>query len=687
MGANRKLQQEIDRTLKKVQEGIEVFDQIWEKVYDADSGAQKEKYEADLKKEIKKLQRYREDIKKWISGTDIKDKSDLMKARKDVERQMERFKVCEKEMKTKAFSKEGLGQATKLDPREKARNEMRDWINETVDKLTAETETFDAEMEGLASNVKKNKKLPARHGHLEESISRHKQHVTRLEQMLRLLDNEALAVDDMSNAKEMVDDYMERNQEDFEDFVSPDDVYEEILHHLDSLEAQLPLAPAAVHGKGKDAKEKEKERQVERERAAAQAAKAQLAAQGGLNVKLEEPEPSPERPPPPPPVKKVADAPAAAKAAPVKEPPTPTGRSASATLSKAEPRAPTPTTPSRATAVFPPRPSSPIPVPGPPDNIPPPTTRTSRHSSMDSHLRDEAAGAAAAAPPPPVPPPPPAAWGFAGDAGAARAEAFPSLGQMSDGQNPKRAPSLRGPSAAMSASLPDTQKGSQPGSVPKMGFANAVSGRMADMSQQATTPQSMAGAPIAADGSKGLGPLLAGWDGDLADAAPESQAQRAAPVTAGVDVLKILSACGQRSTPTQQDGQWQHVPPRMRQFPGGVPASYPPGKHPTLDDPATYAKLDTEALFFAFYYQPGSYQQFLAAKELKRQSWRYHKGQRSWFQRHEEPKTANDEYEQGTYVYFDYSIIHDDQQMGWCYRLKQDFVFKYELLEDELRVE
>ena len=40
----------------------------------------------------------------------------------------------------------------------------------------------------------------------------------------------------MSNAKEMVDDYMERNQEDFDDFSTPDDVYEEILHHLDSLE-------------------------------------------------------------------------------------------------------------------------------------------------------------------------------------------------------------------------------------------------------------------------------------------------------------------------------------------------------------------------------------------------------------------------------------------------------------------
>lgn len=32
MGANRKLQIEIDRTLKKVAEGIETFDEIWDKV-------------------------------------------------------------------------------------------------------------------------------------------------------------------------------------------------------------------------------------------------------------------------------------------------------------------------------------------------------------------------------------------------------------------------------------------------------------------------------------------------------------------------------------------------------------------------------------------------------------------------------------------------------------------------------
>ena len=57
---------------------------------------------------------------------------------------------------------------------------------------------------------------------------------------------QALAVDDMSNIKEMVDDYMERNQEDFEDFVSPDDVYEEILHHLDSLEVPASFALTAT---------------------------------------------------------------------------------------------------------------------------------------------------------------------------------------------------------------------------------------------------------------------------------------------------------------------------------------------------------------------------------------------------------------------------------------------------------
>lgn len=70
-----------------------------------------------------------------IANNDIKDKSSLVDARKAIEREMERFKICEKEAKTKAFSKAGLGLQTKLDPEEKARQEARDWLNEQVEAL------------------------------------------------------------------------------------------------------------------------------------------------------------------------------------------------------------------------------------------------------------------------------------------------------------------------------------------------------------------------------------------------------------------------------------------------------------------------------------------------------------------------------------------------------------------------
>ncbi|EIE20296.1 hypothetical protein COCSUDRAFT_58005 [Coccomyxa subellipsoidea C-169] len=686
MGANRKLQQEIDRTLKKVAEGIEVFDQIWEKVYDADNHPQKEKYEGDLKKEIKKLQRFRDQIKTWISGTDIKDKTDLVEARKKVERQMERFKVCEKEMKVKAFSKEGLGQATKLDPKEKAKNEMREWINETVDKLTAENETFDAEMESLANNNKKKNKLPPRHSHLEESIVRHKAHVTRLEQMLRLLDNEALEPDDMTDIKEMVDDYMDRNQDSFDEFSDPDQAYEVILEQLDGLEATLPVTMAVTHVKAKDPKEKEKEKekererekQLERERAAAQAAKQQLAAQAG--IKLEETDPSPEKPAALP--RKASEAGAGPK--PPKEPVTPTGRTAIAVNTKADtPTAASnaPPTPVRVQTAFSPGPTSPM--ASRQDHI----AGSSRHTSLDT--REDVATTPLAAPPPPPPPaaPSPASWAFPGDS-----DGFPQLGQAQLQQDQqRRAAAQRGaqPAGALQTSLPD--KAAQPAAMAtanqKLLFANAVAGRPSELGGQPDDAQQVALAGKD-DGKLAAALLPPGQVGELLG----GQGGRAAPAVLGPmaspqDTLKLLTACSERCKPQLADSQWQTVPPRLRPFPGGVPASYPTEKAPMVQHPALFERLDTEALFFAFYYQPGSYQQYLAARELKRQSWRYHKQHAAWFQRHEEPKTATEEYEQGTYVYFDYNIVHDDQQVGWCYRLKQDFMFKYDALEDELRID
>eukprot|EP00878_Enallax_costatus_P032876 GHUV01036195.1.p2 GENE.GHUV01036195.1~~GHUV01036195.1.p2 ORF type:complete len:106 (-),score=9.20 GHUV01036195.1:400-717(-) len=66
-------------------------------------------------------------------------------------------------------------------------------------------------------------------------------------------------------------------------------------------------------------------------------------------------------------------------------------------------------------------------------------------------------------------------------------------------------------------------------------------------------------------------------------------------------------------------------------------------------------------------------------QELKRQSWRYHKHHNAWFQRYAEPTVTSEEYEQGTYVYFDYNIMHDDLQTGWCYRRKENFTFRCEI--------
>jgi CCR4-NOT transcriptional regulation complex NOT5 subunit len=47
---------------------------VGNQVYDTENANQKEKFEADLKKEIKKLQRYRDQIKTWLQSSEIKDK-------------------------------------------------------------------------------------------------------------------------------------------------------------------------------------------------------------------------------------------------------------------------------------------------------------------------------------------------------------------------------------------------------------------------------------------------------------------------------------------------------------------------------------------------------------------------------------------------------------------------------------
>ncbi|CAN9256732.1 unnamed protein product [Alternaria alternata] len=98
---------------------------------------------------------------------------------------------------------------------------------------------------------------------------------------------------------------------------------------------------------------------------------------------------------------------------------------------------------------------------------------------------------------------------------------------------------------------------------------------------------------------------------------------------------------------------------RKSRYQSSMILAYTPGSRPTLSSmPSTIAK-------------------YLAAKALKSQSWRFHKQYQTWFQRHEEPKAITEDYEQGTYRFFDY-------ESTWMNRRKADFRFAYKFLEDEL---
>ena len=83
--AARKLQQELERTFKRVSEGIISFEQVYDKLAQCTNQSQKEKLEDSLKREIKKLQRHRDQIKTWAASSEIKDKKPLLDQRKLIE--------------------------------------------------------------------------------------------------------------------------------------------------------------------------------------------------------------------------------------------------------------------------------------------------------------------------------------------------------------------------------------------------------------------------------------------------------------------------------------------------------------------------------------------------------------------------------------------------------------------------
>ncbi|KAF5009191.1 hypothetical protein FDECE_4556 [Fusarium decemcellulare] len=113
----RELQQEVDKCFKKVAECITEFEVICERIEQSNNSAQKEILEGYLKREIKKLQRLRDQIKRWAASNDITDKAPLLEHWKLTETKLEEFKAVEKAMKTKASSGD-LSAAAKLNPKD-----------------------------------------------------------------------------------------------------------------------------------------------------------------------------------------------------------------------------------------------------------------------------------------------------------------------------------------------------------------------------------------------------------------------------------------------------------------------------------------------------------------------------------------------------------------------------------------
>ena len=208
---------EIDRVMKKVDEGELLFDEIWEKVYSAEQQNQKEKYEMDLKKEIKKLQRLRDQIKTWISSAEVKDKGDLVEARKRIEQKMEQFKICEKETKTKTYSKEGLAREERLDPAEEAKLNTTGWLGDYIERLRQMVEEHDFELEKLVSGKGK-KTNKTKIEELQNHVLNHKNHISKLEGVIRLVNNERLDVDTVDAFQEDLDYYMDSYAD--EDYMS-----------------------------------------------------------------------------------------------------------------------------------------------------------------------------------------------------------------------------------------------------------------------------------------------------------------------------------------------------------------------------------------------------------------------------------------------------------------------------------
>lgn len=148
---------------------------------------------------------------------------------------MERFKVVERETKTKAYSKEGLGAAQKLDPAQREKESVCVWLQSSISSLQIQTDQYESEIESLLANKKKrlDKEKQDKMDDLKSKLERHKFHITKLETLLRMLDNDSVDVEQIRKIRDDVEYYIDSSQE--PDFEENEFIYDDI-EGLDEVE-------------------------------------------------------------------------------------------------------------------------------------------------------------------------------------------------------------------------------------------------------------------------------------------------------------------------------------------------------------------------------------------------------------------------------------------------------------------
>lgn len=678
MAATRKLQGEIDRCLKKVTEGVETFDDIWQKVHNATNSNQKEKYEADLKKEIKKLQRLRDQIKSWIASGEIKDKSTLLEYRKLIETQMERFKVVERETKTKAYSKEGLGAAQKLDPAQKEREEMSSWLVSSIDALNLQVDQFESEIESLLVGKKKrlDKEKQDRMEDLKCKLEKHRFHIKKLETLLRMLDNMSVEVEQIKRIKEDVEYYIDSSQD--PGFEENEYIYDDI-RGLDDIELSgvgLPSSATTDSNNSNDSAGSPTSMLSGTSPVTSPTLDVHNHSTDSIDVEKKKKEEIIAKPVKPLPVRAV-NAGAVSNstcnvssllnnsAASTNSISNNTGGVSGASTPSKQPGAASPPH-AQHVSHAPHAAHVPHVQHAPHHHVRTNSANTNSNSNNTEVVENgpvstTPAHTATHLPPAPTQPPP-----------TSKSSSVPLLGSSA--------------SASETAASPLTVNGpSQTQHHTPQHVAN--NGRVSEASS--TAALSAGGAQLSGAGTASLKSMAqeavqrAGLDHtqqqNLRRGAPLAQAH--IPPLLGVAPLGPLPL---NSLQFQMlESSFYHMPhpsdsERTRVYlPRNIcptPIYYNQVLLPHSDSVEFFQRLSTETLFFVFYYMEGTKAQYLAAKALKKQSWRFHTKYMMWFQRHEEPKVINEEYEQGTYIYFDYE--------KWGQRKKEGFTFEYKYLED-----